>query len=147
MALMTRFYENLWSKGIGKLEALREAQLWLRAEDVRRSDVIRGNRAVTADGDDAQAGRLPPYYWAAFVLSGDWRRGVAARTDGGERLQRSLPLRDRIAQQPARLDIRSAPAHARLQLTALVIRGPVAVVSRIPDGHCGTELAQGWRFA
>ena len=23
--------------------------------------------------DPATIGRLPPYYWAAFVISGDWR--------------------------------------------------------------------------
>ena len=27
---------------------------------------------ILDDPDDA-AGRLPPYYWAAFALSGDWR--------------------------------------------------------------------------
>lgn len=27
--LMERFYENLWTKEMGKLKALREAQLWM----------------------------------------------------------------------------------------------------------------------
>jgi CHAT domain-containing protein len=72
--LMERFYENLWSKTkpdgkpYTKLEALREAQLWMLKE--------RGPRGATpVEADLATAGekRLPPYYWAAFVLSGDWR--------------------------------------------------------------------------
>jgi CHAT domain-containing protein/Tfp pilus assembly protein PilF len=48
--LLTRFFENLWHKGMGRLEALRQAQL-----AVRRGE---GNRA-------------DPRYWAAWVLSGD----------------------------------------------------------------------------
>ena len=65
---MQRFYENLWDKGMPKLEALRQAQLWLMREG--------GQRGIAppkgeAGGEDPK--RLPPYYWAAFVLSGDWR--------------------------------------------------------------------------
>jgi CHAT domain-containing protein len=66
--LMERFYDNLWNKNMGKLEALRDAQLWMLRE--------RGPRGATPDESDlAKSGenRLPPYYWAAFVLSGDWR--------------------------------------------------------------------------
>ena len=64
--LMERFYENLWTKEMGKLKALRKAQLWMLRE--------RGPRGLTRiQGDDAPQNRLPPYYWAAFVLSGDWR--------------------------------------------------------------------------
>jgi CHAT domain-containing protein/Tfp pilus assembly protein PilF len=48
--LLTRFFENLWHKGLGRLGALRQAQL-----AVRRGE---GNRAQ-------------PRYWAAWVLSGD----------------------------------------------------------------------------
>ena len=47
--LMTRFYDNLWGRGMGALESLREAQLSLIAE------------------------RYPPRAWGGFVLSGDWR--------------------------------------------------------------------------
>jgi CHAT domain-containing protein len=54
-ALMERFYANLWRKKMGRLEALREAQLWLLNKDAK------GKR------------RAPPSSWAAFVLSGDWR--------------------------------------------------------------------------
>jgi CHAT domain-containing protein len=47
--LMEAFYANLWGEGMGRLEALREAQLQLLAR------------------------RRPPSAWGAFVLSGDWR--------------------------------------------------------------------------
>jgi CHAT domain-containing protein/Tfp pilus assembly protein PilF len=63
--LLTRFFENLWHKGLGKLEALRQAQLAVRQGE--------GNRAQ-------------PRYWAAWVLSGDpgdlsaSPSGVAAET-------------------------------------------------------------------
>ncbi|MEQ8787233.1 MAG: CHAT domain-containing protein, partial [Pirellulaceae bacterium] len=64
--LMERFYRNLWEHDMGKLEALREAQLWMFRE--------RGHRGLKLlDDEDADRRRLPPYYWAAFVLSGDWR--------------------------------------------------------------------------
>jgi CHAT domain-containing protein len=67
--LMERFYDNLWNKNMGKLEALREAQIWMLKE--------RGPRGLKEfEGDRGQATenrRLPPYFWAAFVLSGDWR--------------------------------------------------------------------------
>jgi CHAT domain-containing protein len=74
--LMERFYENLWSKTkedgktplYTKLEALREAQLWMLKERGPR-----GATPVEADLKTAGERRLPPYYWAAFVLSGDWR--------------------------------------------------------------------------
>jgi CHAT domain-containing protein len=71
--LMTRFYENLWQKRMGKLAALREAQLWLRREAITQPEIVRGAHTTPEDGPPAVAGRLPPYYWAAFVLSGDWR--------------------------------------------------------------------------
>ena len=62
--LMSRFYEGLWDrKGpLGKVEALRRAQLeMLRAGPPRNVE------------RPPPAGPAPPYYWAAFVLSGDWR--------------------------------------------------------------------------
>jgi CHAT domain-containing protein len=65
--LMVRFYENLWrsKEPLGKLAALREAQLWMLREGVKRGLVRR-----TAGKEPT---RTPPHYWAAFVLSGDWR--------------------------------------------------------------------------
>ena len=63
--LMQRFYENLWDKKMGKLAALREAQIWMLRDQ--------GNRGLTVPAQPADKASLPPYYWAAFVLSGDWR--------------------------------------------------------------------------
>lgn len=54
--LMRGFYENLWKRKQGTLEALRNAQL----------ERLRANRARYA-GDGV------PVTWGAFVLDGDWR--------------------------------------------------------------------------
>jgi len=53
--LMQVFYRNLWQKGMGKSEALRQAQL----------DMLDENRREHGNG--------LPSTWGAFVLSGDWR--------------------------------------------------------------------------
>jgi CHAT domain-containing protein/tetratricopeptide (TPR) repeat protein len=68
MPLMQRFYENLWGKKLSKLDALREAQLWMLKEG--RS---RGLEIEQPGAKEPTSSRLPPRYWAAFVLSGDWR--------------------------------------------------------------------------
>ncbi len=49
--LMTRFYRDLWQKGLRPAAALREAQRGLRSEWRYRD----------------------PYSWAGFLLQGDWR--------------------------------------------------------------------------
>ena len=72
---MERFYDNLWNKGMGKLEALREAQLWMLTEGVscatgHREDT-RG--VIPVDEQRHAKRRTSPRYWAAFQLSGDWR--------------------------------------------------------------------------
>ena len=70
--LMERFYENLWGGKMTRLEALREAQRWMLREGRTSPGVARG--MVREDAPQPlKDGRLPPYYWAAFVLSGDWR--------------------------------------------------------------------------
>lgn len=66
--LMERFYDSLWNKDMGKLAALREAQLWML-----RERGLRGLRPLDGEEDPSRDNRLPPYAWAAFVLSGDWR--------------------------------------------------------------------------
>jgi CHAT domain-containing protein/tetratricopeptide (TPR) repeat protein len=66
--LMERFYENLWSRDMGKLQALREAQLWMLRERGPR-----GLKPLEGEETASLTQRLPPYYWAPFVLSGDWR--------------------------------------------------------------------------
>ena len=61
--LMQRFHANLWGKKMSKLEALREAQLWM----------MRTGGTEQPPGQEDSPARVAPYYWAAFVLSGDWR--------------------------------------------------------------------------
>jgi CHAT domain-containing protein/tetratricopeptide (TPR) repeat protein len=73
-ALMERFYENLWHKRMGRLASLREAQLWMLREGAKQPDVLRGvQRRLPKESRETTDGKLPPYFWAAFVLSGDWR--------------------------------------------------------------------------
>jgi CHAT domain-containing protein len=65
--LMEHFYERLWSTGqqTSRLEALRQAQL----------AILQGNqeRGVGIVKKTPNEQRVSPYYWAPFVLSGDWR--------------------------------------------------------------------------
>jgi CHAT domain-containing protein len=56
--LMARAYQGWWGGKATKLEALVAAQRW----------VIANGPAVAGKG-----GKTPPFYWAAFVLAGDWR--------------------------------------------------------------------------
>jgi CHAT domain-containing protein/Tfp pilus assembly protein PilF len=67
--LMAAFYRAYWGeKVVSRVEALRQAQLSLLKEGVRGT-VGKALPVRPVRKDD----RLPPYYWAAFVLSGDWR--------------------------------------------------------------------------
>jgi CHAT domain-containing protein len=68
MQLMQRFYENLWDKHMSKIESLRNAQIWMLKEG--RS---RGLDLDESGTEKRKSSRLPPLYWAAFTLSGDWR--------------------------------------------------------------------------
>ena len=71
-ALMVEFYRHLLRPGIGKYEALRQAQLTM----LHRYDPATGKlRPATSNTNDPadSSGSLPPWYWSAFVLSGDWR--------------------------------------------------------------------------
>jgi CHAT domain-containing protein len=65
--LMTDFYDNLWKKRLPKVEALRQTQLAMLREGVKRGLV------VLDEPPGGSVARTPPAYWAAFVLSGDWR--------------------------------------------------------------------------
>ncbi len=73
--LMARFYSNLWEKKMTKLAALREAQLWLLHEGPKQPGISRGLELSPEETAQASAATktLPPFFWAAFVLSGDWR--------------------------------------------------------------------------
>jgi CHAT domain-containing protein/tetratricopeptide (TPR) repeat protein len=69
-ALMVAFYEKLWhrKKPLSRLEAMRQAQLLMLREG-RRRIMVRAD----PEKDKEKSPRLPPFYWAGFVLSGDWR--------------------------------------------------------------------------
>ncbi len=73
--LMARFYNNLWQKKMSKLAALREAQLWMLHEGQKQPGMSRGLELPDEETQRAatSATSLSPYFWAAFVLSGDWR--------------------------------------------------------------------------
>ncbi len=76
--LMVQFYDKLWNKKLPKLEALRQAQLWMLREGdtwMRKEGISRSMIDVKVPKErlGKDDGRLPPYYWAAFILSGDWR--------------------------------------------------------------------------
>ncbi len=64
--LMERFYRNYWEKKMTRLDALRDAQLWI----LNHPDSIRG---VIREVNQKEIVRSPPEYWGAFVLAGDWR--------------------------------------------------------------------------
>jgi CHAT domain-containing protein/tetratricopeptide (TPR) repeat protein len=77
--LMIRFYQNLWQskKPMTKLEALRQAQLWMLREGVDEG-LARGVIEKPVDQKKFQQAqpegkRALPFFWAGFVLSGDWR--------------------------------------------------------------------------
>jgi CHAT domain-containing protein len=83
-ALMIEFYKNLWEKKLGKLESLRQAQLAMMRGYDPATGTLRGPSWVSkpiepakpsmARARAAESGRpLPPFFWAPFVLSGDWR--------------------------------------------------------------------------
>jgi CHAT domain-containing protein len=73
-ALMREFYRQLWQEKRGKLEALRQAQLALLKGYDPAQGRLRGVGGVAPETAPPGAGaRLSPFYWAAFVLSGDWR--------------------------------------------------------------------------
>ncbi|MBS0201846.1 MAG: CHAT domain-containing protein [Planctomycetes bacterium] len=70
--LMIEFYRNMWDKKLGKLEALRQAQLTMIQQYDSREQKLTA-RGLKAVAPDSEPGPLAPYYWAAFMLSGDWR--------------------------------------------------------------------------
>jgi CHAT domain-containing protein len=64
--IMEEFYRNYVEKEMSPLDALRAAQIW--ALHNRDLVVPRG-----ADLPETESTALPPEFWAAFILSGDWR--------------------------------------------------------------------------
>ncbi len=73
--LMGDFYKAAWDpKGVaGKAEALRRAQMAMLNGKAEGGTVRGVSLKPEVIKDMAKGGRVPPFYWAAFVLSGDWR--------------------------------------------------------------------------
>ncbi len=92
--LMERFYTNLLVKKLSKLDALREAQIWMlrnpkELESLGMLDVRSERGGIEPISDKAlkaaqdrqktnrttpeMSGWTSPRFWAAFQLSGDWR--------------------------------------------------------------------------
>ena len=78
--LMQEFYGNLWGidpatkkprKKLGKLEALKQAQLKMLRDYDPGQKKLRGLDLPADTANSPERGS--PFYWAAFVLSGDWR--------------------------------------------------------------------------
>jgi tetratricopeptide (TPR) repeat protein len=69
-ALMGDFYTAAWDteKVVSRAEALRQAQLKMLKDGAARGGIV---KLKPPRGKPTP--RLPPYYWAGFVLSGDWR--------------------------------------------------------------------------
>jgi CHAT domain-containing protein len=76
-ALMVSFYQSMSASTprLGKLAALRQAQLeMIRSYQPTAGEVRAKGREARYAVTKLPAGQqLPPYYWAAFTLSGDWR--------------------------------------------------------------------------
>ena len=74
-ALMEQFYK-LWTehRNMPKAEALREAQLALLRGDNKSNKSPQSPRAVGSPPNAAQQAEYAhPYYWAPFILIGNWR--------------------------------------------------------------------------
>jgi CHAT domain-containing protein len=72
-ALMAEFYKAAWDEKtvLSKAEALQRAQLALLKGTIADGK-LRGLGKASEKLPKGEV-RLPPLYWAAFVLSGDWR--------------------------------------------------------------------------
>jgi CHAT domain-containing protein len=73
--LMRELYRRTWSaRPLGRAEALRQAQLWMLEHYKPRSGLELAEKTRSGLEPAGKKGGPPsPYYWAAFVLSGDWR--------------------------------------------------------------------------
>ena len=64
-ALWTRFYQLLFDgkRRFGKAAALRQAQL----------DLLNGRIPIPGLPQELRGKKLPPHFWAAWVLAGEWK--------------------------------------------------------------------------
>jgi len=79
VALMTAFFKNWKEKGMDKAEALRQAQLAMIRGELKLGMVVRGPGGVgQIDAEQVQQ-QMPtnlgrhPYFWAPFLLIGDYK--------------------------------------------------------------------------
>jgi CHAT domain-containing protein/Tfp pilus assembly protein PilF len=71
--LITTYYKALQA-GEGRTEALRQVQLaMLRGQLMPAKSTQSGRRGTSDTVGDASRDYRHPYYWAAFIASGDWR--------------------------------------------------------------------------
>ena len=85
MSLMQTFYRTRnTNPALPKIEALRKAQLDLLQRTAGAAQPVEATRAVTLDDPeldkyappfqrDPKAPFAHPYYWAPFILIGNWR--------------------------------------------------------------------------
>ena len=64
--VMSRFYENFWIEELDTIECLRQAQLEMLNDSKERAARLGRTQSTV------KKPRTAPYYWAAFVLSGNW---------------------------------------------------------------------------
>jgi len=76
--LMTNFYDGLVNQGLDKAHALRQAQIAMIRGGAPQAVALQSSRSmsVVEDGSGPASAELPPtshpYYWAAFILMGNW---------------------------------------------------------------------------
>jgi CHAT domain-containing protein len=73
LVLMTEFYRNLWERRMSKLDALREAQLWMLRNPQQVAALLATRGGEDEFADENQITFAAPKFWAAWVLAGDWR--------------------------------------------------------------------------
>src|SRR5262249_46491758 len=88
--LMTRFYHNFWQKKLSKVEALRQAQVWLLREGAKGPGLLRGlerpGREPVRKGGGAECHRSSGLRLCCRVTGAE---GVATR---GPRVGWAYPL-------------------------------------------------------